>query len=177
MTATSPTRILSVDVQRYRVKLSNGNTVGFVDARVKYGLDPEDFLAHEIELLKALSAEMAAKRLAEAPQRPSGVRRLAGGLLVDVDPQTGKATPLECPWSIRVPSNNLEPDSEADLWRYVTCGARLYEHSDYPNDPDAFECENGHDAVDLEAELGPHGREWQREQEDRRYGPQGCEAW
>jgi hypothetical protein len=59
----------------------------------------------------------------------------------------------DCPWLILVPSGNPEPDSEADMWREVECGAPLHD-----DPPDGCCCENGHVFGNLE-------RRWMEEAE------------
>ena len=97
------------------------------------------------------------------PQRPSGVRKLAGGQLVDIDPQTGVAKLLRCDWIVRVPSGNPEPDFPEDLWTHLPCGGRMYAHPDFLQDPGAWVCEHGHSYAGLENEVGAYGREWENE--------------
>jgi hypothetical protein len=47
-----------------------------------------------------------------------------------------------CPWFVRVPSNHPEPDSEADCWTEVDCGAPLFA---IDGDIEAgWHCANGH---------------------------------
>ncbi len=52
-------------------------------------------------------------------------RKLNSGTEVLVDTETGKATFRTCFWLIRVPSGHPEPDSFADTFMDVECGARL----------------------------------------------------
>lgn len=96
------------------------------------------------------------------------LRRLASGTLVEVD-ETGKAATFRCDWLVRVPSNNPEPDSEADCWREVECGAIVRVHPSYPDAPlgDALLCDAGHDRLCMEIDLAPYGPQWQREQANR----------
>jgi hypothetical protein len=50
---------------------------------------------------------------------------LRSGRIAYVDADR-KATLETCPWLVRVPSNHPEPDSEADCWLEVACGAPLF---------------------------------------------------
>lgn len=93
--STSTVRILSVDAQRHRVKLSNQRTVGYVTARKVYSLDPEDWLARQS------SRQAVSQPASETPQTPSGVHKLAGGALAWVGPD-GRATLIHCDRDIRV---------------------------------------------------------------------------
>ncbi len=100
-------------------------------------------------------------------------RYLTAGTLVDVPERGGKAEIMRCSWLVRVPSNNPEPDSEADCWREVECGAKVREHPSYKGRFDAGEatiCDNGHDRLPLEIEWAPYGPSWEREAEDRASG-------
>lgn len=54
------------------------------------------------------------------------------------------------------------PDSPSDLTVVVDCGAPSTFYTD-----GSFECEAGHEHGTLEQELGPFGREWEREQMER----------
>jgi hypothetical protein len=57
-------------------------------------------------------------------------RTLNSGTVVMVDTVTGIATFRTCFWLIRVPSGHPEPDSFADTFRDVECGARLANDQD-----------------------------------------------
>lgn len=46
-----------------------------------------------------------------------------------------------CPWLVEVPSGNPEPDSPADCWMVVECGAAVSAV------PFGWECEAGHGHV------------------------------
>ena len=74
---------------------------------------------------------------------------------------------MTCPWLVRIASSNPEPGCEADMWREVECGGVV---TIEPGDSGAFHCSNGHRYAGLEAELGPGGLEWQREQQERHDG-------
>ena len=63
-----------------------------------------------------------------------------------------------CTWIVQVPSGNPEPDSEADCWSYVDCGAAVTEVGV------GWECEAGHSYKGIEEESR---LDWIREQEDR----------
>lgn len=96
-------------------------------------------------------------------------RYLTAGTLVDVPERGGKAEIIKCSWLVRVPSGNPEPDSEADCWTEIECGARVREHPNYRGfEPgEATICDNGHDRLPLEIEWAPGGVGWQREQAER----------
>jgi len=69
-----------------------------------------------------------------------------------------------CPWLVLVRSGNPEPDSPADLWCEVECGAPvrwLPGAGDYAG----WECEAGHHHYGLEIELR---LEAEREEAERR---------
>jgi hypothetical protein len=57
-------------------------------------------------------------------------RKLNSGLEVLVDDVTGRVTFRTCPWLVRVPSGNPEPDSFEDTFRDVECGVRLTNNQD-----------------------------------------------
>lgn len=68
-----------------------------------------------------------------------------------------------CSWVVNKPSNNPEPDFPEDCWTLAECGATAIIVGE------GWECENGHKYAGIEAELGPGGLEWEREQNER-YG-------
>ncbi len=74
---------------------------------------------------------------------------------------------MKCSWIIQVPSGNPEPDSEADCWQFVECGAPLTVTHHNPADTsgwsDGYRCDNGHNHLPLEMELAPGGPAWVRE--------------
>jgi hypothetical protein len=88
-------------------------------------------------------------------------------MLVDVDLASGQASPFLCDWLVEVPSGNPEPDSYRDTVREIECGGRVFALPGW-EETWARVCENGHDYLGLEAELGPGGREWLREEAERR---------
>lgn len=90
-----------------------------------------------------------------------GSQFLASGLLVEVDPMTRVATPVACDWHVEVANGNPEPDSIADCYDIVPCGAPVRAFG-----PGTM-CEFGHDRLPIEVELAPGGPAWQREQEER----------
>lgn len=96
-------------------------------------------------------------------------RYLTAGTLVDAPEGGGKATVVTCSWLVRVPSGNSEPDSEADCWREIECGARVRVHPSYLGfEPgEATICDNGHDRLPLEIEWAPYGPAWEREARER----------
>jgi hypothetical protein len=66
---------------------------------------------------------------------------LRSGRIAHVDSR-GRATLSTCPWLVEVPSNHPEPDSEADCWNIVECGAPLFA---VDGDLDAgWFCSHGH---------------------------------
>ena len=74
-----------------------------------------------------------------------------------------------CTWLVQVPTWTLVPaeaewypDSPSDVYTIVECGAPVTVDSD-----GAYGCTNGHRHAGLEAELGPYGLEWEREQSER----------
>lgn len=69
----------------------------------------------------------------------SEVRALASGTLVEVTPD-GRAELLRCSWLLRVASGHPEPDSEADCWTEVECGATYR----WIEGDERMECEGGH---------------------------------
>lgn len=76
---------------------------------------------------------------------------------------------MECDWIVEVPTASLMPaeadwypDSPSDVWTQVRCGAPVTDDGG-----GAYHCANGHAHAGLEAELGPYGLEWEREQNDR----------
>jgi hypothetical protein len=71
--------------------------------------------------------------------------------------------PGGCPWQVQVPSGNPEPDSEADCWMIVECGAEVT----LTHDDQGWRCVNGHEHIPIEIALAPFGPEWEREQADR----------
>jgi hypothetical protein len=73
-------------------------------------------------------------------QFPADVVLRSGRIaFVDANRRAELAT---CPWFVRVPSNHPEPDSEADCWREVACGAPLFA---IDGDIEAgWFCDNGH---------------------------------
>lgn len=101
-----------------------------------------------------------------APGPYAGSRFLASGLLVDVDPRTGKAAAAACNWLVEVASGNPEPDFPSDCWVTAECGAPIRRHPGYPG-TDATVCDAGHDRLPIEIELAPFGPAWQREQVER----------
>lgn len=68
-----------------------------------------------------------------------------------------------CPWIVQVPSGNPEPDSPADLWKEVECGAPITP----THNGQGWECDAGHSHVPLEIAWAPCGPEWEREQNER----------
>ena len=108
-------------------------------------------------------------------------RALASGAIVEIDAR-GRAQFVTCDWLVEVPSGHPEPDSLADCFVLVGCGARVRVHPAYLNDPrvedvmDATICENGHDRVSYASGLSADS-DWEREEEYRlnvaRFGP----AW
>jgi hypothetical protein len=93
-----------------------------------------------------------------------GSRFLASGLLVEVDPQTRRATPVTCDWLVEVPNGNPEPDEPSDCYDILPCGARVRRH---PVHPEGTLCEGGHDRLPNHIEFAPFGPAWEREQADR----------
>ncbi len=101
----------------------------------------------------------------------NGFRKLASGLLAYFEDgrlvHKGEAAP--CDWLVEVPTASLfppeaewYPDSPADVYTIVPCGAlALYDTEG------RIRCEAGHFKGTLEEELGAGGYEWQREQEER----------
>ena len=68
-------------------------------------------------------------------------RVLASGRIAFLDDR-GRAELATCPWHVQVPSHHPEPDSEADCWLEVPCGAPLFA---IDRDLDAgWHCSNGH---------------------------------
>ena len=68
-------------------------------------------------------------------------RVLASGRIAIIG-ERGKVELATCGWLVEVPSGNPEPDSEADCWREVDCGAPLFA---IDGDIDAgWYCANGH---------------------------------
>lgn len=66
---------------------------------------------------------------------------LRSGRLADVD-ERGRAELVTCPWLVQVPSGHPEPDSEADCWLTIPCGAPAFA---IDGDADAgWRCSNGH---------------------------------
>jgi hypothetical protein len=66
---------------------------------------------------------------------------LASGRIAYTD-ERGRATLATCPWHVQVPSHHPEPDSEADCWLEVPCGAPLFA---IDRDLEAgWHCSNGH---------------------------------
>jgi hypothetical protein len=74
-------------------------------------------------------------------------KALASGTIVDMDGCL--ATFVTCDWLVRVPSGHPEPDSEADCWREVECGARLVVLPGVALE-NGHTCENGHDHFSYE---------------------------
>ena len=97
----------------------------------------------------------------------SGFTLLASGAIAEVD--QGRATVARCSWLCRGPSDNPEPDCEADCWMLVECGAKVRVHPGYPDAPlgDATLCDAGHDHLCCSIDLAPYGPAWQREQAER----------
>lgn len=73
-------------------------------------------------------------------------RILASGRLAFLDDR-GRATLATCSWHVLVPSGHPEPDSPADLYREVPCGAPVFAPEGYAPDGDIdFQvCANGHE--------------------------------
>jgi hypothetical protein len=76
--------------------------------------------------------------------------------------------PASCDWLVQVPTASLYPpdadwypDFPSDVYTEVECGAPVTF-----GEGGSFTCLNGHTFAGLEAELGPYGLEWQREQEE-----------
>lgn len=67
-----------------------------------------------------------------------GVKVLASGRLVEVDPTTRKATPVRCSWLIQVASGNPEPDFPEDCFVIEECGVPLRAITD------GWACDGGH---------------------------------
>ena len=74
-----------------------------------------------------------------------------------------------CTWVVMVataslypPEADWYPDSAADVWTPVQCGAAVTVEPD-----GAYHCANGHRHAGLEAELEAGGLEWQRELNER----------
>jgi hypothetical protein len=66
---------------------------------------------------------------------------LRSGRIAHVDADR-RATLATCPWFVQVPSHHPEPDSEADCWLTVDCGAPLFA---IDGDIDAgWHCAHGH---------------------------------
>jgi hypothetical protein len=89
-------------------------------------------------------------------------RVLASGALVDVDPDTGAASFVRCPWLIQVPNGNPEPDFPEDCYDIVECGALLRFDA-----PEGERCDHGHEFGNMERRCAPGGPEWQRDQMER----------
>lgn len=78
------------------------------------------------------------------------IRSLRNRRLVEVD-ERGRATFLTCSWLVQVPSGNPEPDSEADCWTIVECGAPLFAVPGYEAE-DGWRCAHGHEHVSMQAQ-------------------------
>lgn len=78
---------------------------------------------------------------------------------------------MNCTWIVRVPSNHPEPDSEADCWREIECGAPVeiirYDVTDDSGWSDGWRCESGHEHRPITQTLAPFGAEWEAEKLDR----------
>lgn len=77
--------------------------------------------------------------------------------------------PWRCAWAIQVPSGCLEPDSPADLWKIVDCGAKVKDHPVHPGQ--GWRCEAGHEHIEYQvwAEAGHEARyAFEEEQAERR---------
>lgn len=89
---------------------------------------------------------------------------LASGTLVEVAAD-GLATFAACPWLV---DGGLRPEATNADDRFISaCGARMRALPGWDT-VGAYTCANGHSHLGLEAELGPYGAEWEREQADRR---------
>ena len=79
----------------------------------------------------------------------------------------GMTTMEVCTWLVEVPTASLYPpeaewypDSAADVYTLVECGAPVH-----PTHGGAgYRCDNGHEHLPLEIEYAPGGPAWQREQ-------------
>lgn len=101
------------------------------------------------------------------------LRTLASGALVLVAPD-GSTSPFTCSWLVQVSTASLYPpeaewypDSPADVWTLVECGARVRAHPGYgviDGEPEATVCDHGHEHLPLEVSWAPFGPTWQAEQ-------------
>ena len=87
------------------------------------------------------------------------IRTLAGGLMVAVD-KRGKAAPMTCNWLVQVytatlypPEAEWYPDSPADVFTDIECGARLFDDGH-----GSYHCEHGHEHVSY---ADPSRHDWE----------------
>lgn len=89
---------------------------------------------------------------------------LASGTLVEVAAD-GFATFATCSWLVE---GELRPEATHRDDRFVfACGARMRALPGWDT-VGAYTCDDGHSHLGIEAEMGPYGAEWEREQLDRR---------
>lgn len=104
----------------------------------------EIVLLERIDQLREEVAEAmrAARKAATASHTADRAEKRLRRILVRAEQKAGLVTPngnsTSCTWTTEVPSGHPEPDSEADCWKFVECGAPARDIVD------GWECENGH---------------------------------